>query len=433
MAITNQVDATTALNQAPALPQLDTSSDNYMSNVIEYMTALLLLTVNLTKNEATVGATQANLSQAFVDLNKGLVEDAKKAYLDYEKQIEEASSSNLLSQIFGGIAMGLGILLAGITGGLTAFLVAGIITGLMFSGTFNKLDEALANSIGSDQLRSIVKMAIIVGITLVGCGIGGALDVGTEAVLANAAAQGAKQAAVNGAKQAALKAEQQVVVNLQPAGGSVANGASPAAAGAIETSAVGNSAVPRSFLDKVWDQGFSKSNRYLISGLSTTAVNPFVDQIMVFLNWSDTSEEKKKFVATLAGTILSMVIGILLIAGGTYKAAENIGAFGNFLRQKLGGPNSFLAIDIVRNLSMMAQGGFNIAEGAVGIQTADTIKQIGNNKMALIIYQGLLDIMTNGIQAETTHYQGMSKAFQQMSQTFMAFIQPYLKAAEILG
>lgn len=419
------------LNPASAPTSSDPSSDNYMSNVIEYMTALLLLAVNLTKSETRVNSLQSDLSQNFIELNKKQVETAKQAYKDYEKQLEDSKSANVFSQIFGGIAMGLGILLAGVTGGLTAFLVAGVITGLMFSGTFEKLDTALASSIGDDGLRSMVKFAIVIGITLAGCGIGGALDAGAANLVAKV---GAEQAAAAAAKQLAQKAAQEeVVVNFQSAGA----GASANAAGSGAVNAATEAAAPKvsqNFLSKAADRGFNKSNITLTSSQAMIAVNPFVDGIMQVLDWTDTGEEKKKFIANLVGTIIAMIVSLVMMRGGAALSTEKgVGEFGNLLRKTLGGPKALFAVDSLRNANFAASSGFQIAEGVTGLKMADTMKEIGQDKAALTIYQSLLDIMTDGIQAETSHYKGMSKSFQQMSQTFMAFIEPYLKAAEILG
>jgi hypothetical protein len=111
------------------------------------------------------------------------------------------------------------------------------------------------------------------------------------------------------------------------------------------------------------------------------------------------------------------------------------GSIGNALKKALG-PNTYRnflnATDAARAAFNSSAAITEMSSGAVLLEMAQTEKMIGQHRKDQIIYQALMEIMNQFVQAEQKQFIGQMDALNG-TMNFNSFIEPGAVATQILG
>ncbi|OGN65515.1 MAG: hypothetical protein A3E80_06420 [Chlamydiae bacterium RIFCSPHIGHO2_12_FULL_49_9] len=380
---------------APSLVETD-KNQSFLEALAEFMELIGTIQVFLNQNESKTNRDQNGISQKMVDQARKNLKDVEKAIKKYEAAKRAAAHRKFWGQVFGGIAMALGCILAAFTGGATLLLVMATLTVLMATGQTQKLDNALKSAGLSDWECFAVKLAIVIAVSAAGGGIAAA---GDSLMVTEAEAGDAAAVAISDELAADAGAE---------------------ASTASETS------------------GFS-SNSYMVASQAVVAFNPFVDMMMGIMGLIPGGDEKKKKIAAeVIGNILALIISMRCgaAAGEGAAAQANASKAKTYLTEKLGAEGFALVyslLDASRMGTSLTASGFYIAMGVAEVGESEALRESGEHQKYLILAQKFLEIMSPFIQSQTNLMKQTNDTFAQMTSQWSNFVRPGAVAAEILG
>jgi hypothetical protein len=375
-----------------AVPKIDSSntaqpsdSSNYFDEVAAYLAVMILYQLTTAKNESKLSQMQSTVSQSMVDMAEANANATKTQLEQITEALQEQQNESFWQQTLGILASVVGVLLAGLTGGLAAGLIAVGIALFMNLGGQDKLNDALSG-INSDVGQLFAKIGIIIAASVIAGGAAGGV---------NGAVDG-----VEGFSQGVSK-------------------------------------------------GLSTSNLMAIGGEMTLAVDPGQDLVASMIDLSNamglpqTSEEKKKEVAQIAGMVTDMVAALTLGIGSSYfaKDAEEIGGAGSKLNDKmktLFGADKWEKI-LIRTKFLLgvstgvASGGlayFDYEKGQSQLKQADAIEGLGAANAGMQFSEAINDQFNTTLKRESGVYDGLVKSFETVNQANDQIILPFVKAGQ---
>jgi hypothetical protein len=375
-----------------AVPKIDSSNTaqpsdntNYFDEVAAYLAVMILYQLTTAKNESKLSQMQSTVSQSMVEMAEANANATKTQLEQITEALQEQQNENFWQQTLGILASVVGVLLAGLTGGLAAGLIAVGIALFMNLGGQDALNNGLSG-INSDVGQFFAKIGIIIAASVVAGGAAGG---------------------VNGAVDGAEGFSQGV------------------------------------------SKGLSTSNLMAIGGEMTLAVDPGQDLVASMIDLSNamglpqTSEEKKKEVAQIAGMVTDMVAALTLGIGSSYfaKDAEEIGGAGSKLNDKmktLFGADKWEKI-LIRTKFLLgvstgvASGGlayFDYEKGQSQLKQADAIEGLGTANAGMQFSEAINDQFNTTLKRESGVYDGLMKSFETVNQANDQIILPFVKAGQ---
>ncbi len=91
-----------------------------------------------------------------------------------------------------------------------------------------------------------------------------------------------------------------------------------------------------------------------------------------------------------------------------------------------------IGVGLVNMAFAGTSGGFQIAAGETQKKESHILRKIGNANSALILFQGLLEIIGQQIQAQGKSFSNLINTYAQMNSNYDAYVTPGAVAAQVL-
>jgi len=429
------------VSRVNAQPKASQADGDYMAKLAAYMTAVLIVSTEVAKNQSQMSQNMTQDSQAFVAASKQQVDEVGKAVEAQQQAIEQAANKSWLQRVISAV-VGAVLTLVGALTLQPELMVMGVTMLVMTAIPMNSNGDTLMSMLNSKLASSgsiariFEDIGIAVGMAIVTCGASGGLSAamgGEEAAVEGVAEAGSEEAAEAGAADAVGGAEEAVGNEAAAAESSQASSfagkALKAAVSKFRSQLAQMTLVANPFTDIAKAAGASDANAGYI-GMSCAISMNIASAVKGAYNGIEAATNAGKITENMS-LINKLKVGFFYeesTANMMAKLEKNLGPSGTKIYK---GIISFLKIS---NTALMLAGGtFGVQAGEKTLIASDRLRDMGAIQAAQVIYTNLIGMMNGSVQDLQGTASALNENLAMMNSRWDAYVAPYQTAVEVMG